>query len=287
MQKTWTWSTSGYVFLGRPHEEIQQLCRYAGLDNLEFSLPLIPQGGADQIERLGAQYRAAGVGIDTFHLPLDTTSDIASFYETWRLQAVNKIDFALEQAAQLGARVAIQHPSTSRFDIDLEGFDNYLRQLDKSLATLLPRAEQLGITIALENMVPGERGVPRLGSRPEHFARFATEFAHPNLGFCLDTGHALVAGGLAGADVFYQTMAPHIVAFHLADNAGDRDSHLAPGRGLVNWDTVFQRTVQSGYAQSMCIETPPFAPGPDYSQDDWRALVQDTGALVAKALKKR
>ena len=58
---------------------------------------------------------------------------------------------------------------------------------------MLETAATCGVTVALENMLPGEDG-GRLGSRPEHFERFARAFDHPNLGFCLDTGHALVAG---------------------------------------------------------------------------------------------
>jgi hypothetical protein len=33
----------------------------------------------------------------------------------------------------------------------------------------------------------------------------------------------------------------------------------------------------------MCIETPPFAPGPDYGDDAWRAMVDEVRALAAAA----
>ena len=108
---------------------------------------------------------------------------------------------------------------------DVEGLETYFRQIGKSLDTLLREAEGLDFTIALENMLPSEGG--RFTSRPEHFERIIRDFVHPNLGFCLDTGHALVAGR-GNAHRFFEVMGPRIVAFHLADNAGDRDSHLAP-----------------------------------------------------------
>jgi hypothetical protein len=31
----------------------------------------------------------------------------------------------------------------------------------------------------------------------------------------------------------------------------------------------------------MCIETPPFAPGPDYGDDAWRAMVDEVRSLAA------
>jgi len=285
MQKTWSWSITGYNFLSKPHEEVLQICLQSGFSAIEGAPEQFSKQTEAELESIAAQYREAGLRIDSFHLPFTAEDDIVSFYETARRRAVDNVLRSMERAACLGARAVVQHPSTNRFDVDLEGLDNYLRQMDKSLQSLLPRAEKLGQTIALENMLPGQTG-PRLGSKPEHFQTYIEKFAHPNLGFCLDTGHALVAGGPEGADAFFQIMAPHMAAFHLADNAGDRDSHLAPGHGLVDWDTVFRRTAEIGFSHPMCIETPPFAPGPNhnYSLEAWRHLVSEADALVEKAL---
>ena len=282
MQKTWTWSASIIGLMGKPHEEIQEICKKAGLAGFEGMLELFEGVTDSELEEIGKSYEAAGLKIGTFHLPFTKEDDIASFYETERVQAVEKVRLWIERAALLGATAGIQHPTTNRYNVDVEGLDNYLRQLGKSLETLLPVAEKLGFTIALENLPPGGSG--RLGSRPEHFERFIAEFDHPNLGFCLDTGHALMAGGPEGADKFYEVMAPRMVAFHLADNAGDRDSHLAPGHGLVDWTAVFRRTAEIGFSGTMCIETPPFAHGPDYSVESWQGMVSDMDSLVEKAL---
>jgi sugar phosphate isomerase/epimerase len=78
-----------------------------------------------------------------------------------------------------------------------------------------------------------------------------------------------------------------MVAYHLADNAGDRDSHLAPGHGLVDWNTVFRRAAEIGFSGCMCIETPPFAAGAKgtYTVEAWKQMVDDTDTLVAQALR--
>lgn len=285
MHKTWSWSTTGYSFVGKSHDAICEICRTAGLAGIEGVPELFEDKTGAELEAIGEQYRAMGLTIETFHLPFTAQDDLASFYETVRKQAVETARKWMERSARLGATVGIQHPSVNRYSVDVEGFDNYVKQLGKSLEVLLPVAEGLGYTIALENMLPGDGG--RLGSRPEHFERFAQEFKHPNLGFCLDTGHALVAAGPERADEFSAVMAPRIAAFHLADNAGDRDSHLAPGHGMVDWMSVFQRAAQLGYARSMCIETPPFAHGPNnsYSLGAWRQMVVEIDALVEQALK--
>ena len=284
MQKNWRWSCSGADFV-LPHENIQEICLHAGLAGIEGMPSLFPSQDRASLEQIARSYQAAGLAFDSFHLPLSAENDIASFYETHREDAVAVSRHWMETAAALGCRVVIQHPTTDRCNAAVEGLDRYITQLGKSLETLLPIAAELNLTIALENLPPGARG-GRFSSDPAHFERMIAEFAGPNLGFCLDTGHALMAGGPERAHDFLDVMAPHMAAWHLADNAGDRDSHLAPGHGSVDWSPVFRKAAANAYAFTMCIETPPFAPGnhPSYPLDAWRQMIADTDALVQTAL---
>ena len=285
MEQTWTWSTTGYNFTGVAHDEIIDACGAGGLSGIEGAAELFPDETDAELEELARRYRDAGLGIDSYHLPFKPDDDIVCFYETTRRAAVDTMILHMERAAALGARTVIQHPSTNRFSVDVEGFDNYLSRLERSLEALLPRAASLGLVIAIENMLPGADG-SRVGSKPEHLSLIAERFADPNLGFCLDTGHALVAGGPEGAGEFFRVMAPMLAAFHLADNAGDRDSHLAPGRGLVDWDAIFTSMAEIRYARAACIETPPFAHRRDglFGRDAWKGLVADAQALADRAL---
>ena len=191
----------------------------------------------------------------------------------------------MEKAALMGSRVVILHPSTSHFYIEEEGMDRFLIQMGKTLEALLPKAEELNLVIALENMLFGERG--RAGSLPEHFTVFAEKFGHPNLGFCLDTGHALVAGGPNGPANFFEAMSKRLVAFHLHDNAGDRDSHLAPGHGLVDWKVLFGRMAEMKFSDAVCIEAPPFnySDNYKYSLDAWKQLIEETDALAENGIE--
>lgn len=286
MQKTWTWSTTGYGLTSKSHDEIIELCQAAGLTGIEGAPPLFDGLRDAELEAVGAQYREAGIKISTFHLPFAEQDNLASFYETVRRQAVETARVWMERSALIGATVGIQHPTTSRYNVDVEGLNLYIHQLGKSLEVLLPVAESLNYTIALENLPPGVDG-GRLSSRPEHFEKFIEAFKHPNLGFILDTGHALIAAGPAHADDFHAVMAPYMAAYHLADNAGDRDSHLAPGHGLVDWNTVFRRAAEIGFSGCMCIETPPFAAAANgtYTVEAWKQMVDDTDTLVAQALR--
>jgi sugar phosphate isomerase/epimerase len=62
--------------------------------------------------------------------------------------------------------------------------------------------------------------------------------------------------------------------------------HLAPGHGSFEWDHVFRIARQLEYAHSMCIETPPFDFGPDFTDAAWKGPADDTAALALKPLRK-
>jgi sugar phosphate isomerase/epimerase len=283
MPSPWTYSTTGYQLVGKTHEEICQLCLAAGLAGIEGVPPLFAELRSNEIDAVATLYKTQGLKIDSFHLPFAPEDDMASFYKSIRNEAVNTMRKWMECAASLGARVVILHPTTSRANFQVEGLDPYLRALGDSLSQLLPAAEDLKLTIAVENMLPGPYG--RLGASPDHFRAIHKEFAHANLGFCLDTGHALVAAW-DKAEEFLDAMEPALAAFHLADNAGDRDSHLAPGHGRVDWNSVFRKMKKVGFADVACIETPPFDFGPNFTTEAWGRMVLNTDKLAAAALQK-
>ena len=51
---------------------------------------------------------------------------------------------------------------------------------------------------------------------------------------------------------------------------------------MRNWKWTV--TGSMGYDGTMCIETGPFAHGPDFKLEDWKGMVDDTEALVSRAL---
>jgi len=278
MTVAWSYTTTGFTFVGKSAEEIRDICLAAGLSGIEAAPPLLDRLTDAEVEAYRRTVEDAGLKLTTFHLPFTAADDIASFYNTQREAAVATIDYWMRKAALVGSTIGIQHPTTTGYDVAKEGLERYLGHISKSLEVLLPTAESLGFTIAIENMLPRDGG--RFCSDPDHFRQILERFDHPSLGFCLDTGHALCALGDRAPEV-QDVMGDRMVAYHLADNAGDRDSHLAPGHGRVDWATVFRKAAERGYDGTMCIETPPFAAGPNYSVEAWKAMVDDTAKLAA------
>jgi len=278
MERTRDLSFTGYTLDGLSKEQIVELCESSGSVGFECAPPQLEGLNLDETKEFGQWFRDAGVRIDTLHLPFGRKFDIAAFYEFDRVSAVKTIGGWLEQAAAVGARAVIQHPASASAGTDDEGTTPFLDKLCRSLEALLPHAERLGLTIAVENMLPGSNR--QFGSEPEHLVAVNEKMAHPALGFCLDTGHATVARETKAVDVFFDALGDKLMCFHLSDTAGDRDMHLAPGKGNVDWKTVFSRVASLGEGLAMTIEVPPFAWGPPYASEAWSALVSDTKAII-------
>ena len=61
MQKTWTWSATGYTFVGKPQEEILEICTGAGLSGIEGASELFPHQTDAELDPLQVGWRALPV----------------------------------------------------------------------------------------------------------------------------------------------------------------------------------------------------------------------------------
>jgi len=64
---------------------------------------------------------------------------------------------------------------------------------------------------------------------------------------CFDIGHAHIMSNVAEA---FEILKPHVCSTHIHDNAKDKDTHLWPGQGSINWKE----------AMDLCARAPDPAP---------------------------
>ena len=257
----------------------------AGFAGIEANDGVVDGREPDAISALGRRAAELGIPFTSYHLPFAKQHDVASFYETERLEAVRLIAEAMHRAAQLGARTLILHPSTSSYDTKVEGDERYRDRLCRSLEVIVPVAEKLDARIAVENMMHPQRDC--YFSRPEHIERFRERFDHERVGFCLDTGHAIISAGPSRQLEIMEAMRGKLFAFHLQDNPGDRDLHIAPGRGNVDFAGIVARIRADSIDEVMCIETAPFDGVRPYTPSAWRGLVDDTATLFERDSETR
>ena len=138
-----------------------------------------------------------------------------------RLDAVDEVKRTLEVAERIPFRFLVQHIGHGRQNADPRKLDAAF----SSLEHLCIFAKARGVAIALENTL-GELGAP---SSLQHF--ISDTHLH-DLRLCFDTGHAHMEEGV---EVSFDTMRERVATTHIHDNHGEKDEHLLPYEGNIDW----------------------------------------------------
>src|SRR5580700_9954561 len=141
-----------------------------------------------------------------------------------RLDAVDEVKRALEVAERIPCRYLVQHMGHGRQSADPRKLDAAFSSLEQ----LSIFAKARGVTIALEN-TPDELGAP---ASLQHF--IADTHLH-DLKLCFDSGHAHIEEGVQAS---FDAMRERVVSTHIHDNHGDKDEHLLPFEGTIDWDAA-------------------------------------------------
>lgn len=141
-----------------------------------------------------------------------------------RLDAVDELKRALEVAERVPFEVMVLHVGGSRDAADPRRWDAAF----SSLEHLVLFARQRGVTLALEN-TPSEMATPG------NLRHFLEETRLPGLRLCFDSGHANLE---AAAVQSMETMSGLAITTHLHDNHGEKDEHLLPLTGTIEWEKL-------------------------------------------------
>jgi sugar phosphate isomerase/epimerase len=133
---------------------------------------------------------------------------------------MDEIKRAIEVAEHLPFRYLVLHLGLPNEEYNLRKFDAAFTSIEH----LNIFAKERGAQILLEN-IPSELSTP---------ARILTflQYTRLDLKVCFDTGHAHMAGGVQPA---FRTLHQRIAAIHVHDNHGEKDEHLLPFEGQIDW----------------------------------------------------
>jgi len=183
------------------------------------------------------------------HFPFGVVEDLDLPLENLRPAMLLRQKLALEIIADFGVDSIACHVGNTPEQFREYSLEHLHECILRSLDELLPVAERLGITIAIENIWFAT-------NTPEKLLAIAEHFKSDNLGFCYDSGHANLMTKDSGVEnshpaeawqrfgpVPYDTqilekMLPHITTCHLHDNNGVHDEHRLPGQGSLDWPRV-------------------------------------------------
>ncbi len=204
-------------------------------------------------EQLGRWLAAAGVRLHSVHAPIvdslvngkwgapysNATSD-----QSARQAAVAETIAAAEIARAVPYEYLVVHLGLPSSQNPGRG-DNDREQVKRSIEQIHAVADPLGVRLALE-VIPND-----LSTADSLVEMIEEELDLPNLGICLDFGHAFVMGDLLDA---IETVSGHLITTHVHDNRGRNDDHLVPFEGGIDWQSALMSVQKVGYEGTLLFE---------------------------------
>jgi len=214
----------------------------AGIQNFELfaARQHLDYTDRNQLRDVAQWFRDHEVKLHSVHAPLYSDEDwgqlgglaisLAYLERRLRIQSMDEIKRALDIADYLPFRYLIVHMGLPGEEYDLSKFDAVMTSLEH----LKVSAKDRGVHLLLEN-IPNELGTP------ERLVEFLM-YSRLNVKICFDTGHAHMAHGFHPA---FETLRTYIASTHVHDNRGEKDEHLMPFDGDIDW-TGAVRDLRSG-----------------------------------------
>lgn len=199
------------------------------------------------VRRAAERLEALGIGAYSFHAPFADHIDISSLDTGRRASSVCEVISAAEAASVLGCRYFVIHPGPENSPLPSgEDRQQRLENVAHSLSETAAHCRRLGLTCVLENKLPH-----LLFGNTADMLWILGAMTVTDVGVCLDTGHAHLAGEL---DTAAQKLSRHLRMLHTSDNRGSYDDHLPPGQGAIDWPHLLGLLRQSGFRGSLMME---------------------------------
>jgi sugar phosphate isomerase/epimerase len=220
---------------------------------------------AQAVRELGDALGGYGLALHALHSPAERDGSarndggipisISDTERIRRLDAVDEIKRALEVAETIPCKFLVQHLGYGRQSGDQRKYDAAFTSLEH----LVVFAKARGVTITLEN-TPDELGAP------SSLQQFITDTHLHDLKLCFDIGHAHMEEGVEAS---FDAMRDRIVTAHIHDNHGEKDEHLLPYTGTIDWKAALGGIAGAGAIPLVLELKDQGAAGP--SLDDIRA----------------
>lgn len=197
-----------------------------------FDSVMLWWGGGDE-EDVVAQAERQGLYCCNAHLPYDNINCIWLDGEEGDA-CTDRLCSLIAKCGRLSVPVAVLHVSSSRTPPPFGevGMERVRRMLDAG--------EKYDVDLAFENLYPVEY-------LDYIFANTSSKRAK----FCYDSGHHY---NWRPEKNLLADYGDRLAALHLDDNEGDRDSHMLPYDGKVNWDAVTDGLAALDYDGVLSVE---------------------------------
>ena len=216
---------------------------------------------------MGSVLASLGLTLTSLHAP--TSRDLSATRESGqplsicevervrRIEAMDELKRAIDVAEDLPFPRMIFHMGGTRETADPRKRDAAF----SSLEHLILHARHVGVTICIENTT-SEMG------DPAYLRSFYDETRLTGLRFNFDIGHAFLADGPEEerVDKGFAPLRELVVGAHIHDNHGEKDEHLPPYDGKIEWQSAI-KTLKTAPVSDLPLllelkeKTGPEAPG--------------------------
>lgn len=203
----------------------------------------------EHIKELAGWFKTEGVEFHSMHSPIYMSNDFRSggqplniidVEKPRRIDAMDEIKRAVEVAEYMPFRFLVQHVGkTDEYD-DPRKFEWALSGIEHLRAF----CRQLGVTLLVEN-------TPNDLATPEKLKELLKALHYSDLGICFDTGHAHLVTSVHQA---FGVLEDRIRSTHVHDNHRDKDSHLWPGEGTIDWNETMQSLRKAPQVPALLME---------------------------------
>jgi len=233
---------STYLFISRRlTPELLGEIREGGFSALEIfcSRAHFDYGTRQEVRALAASLEANQLNLNSLHAPTSkdasatresgTPLSICEVEKVRRIEAMDELKRAIDVSEDLPFSRMVLHMGGSRETADPRKRDAAFSTLEH----LVLHAHHAGVTLAVENTT-SEMG------DPAYLRAFVDETRLTGLRFNFDIGHAHLADGPAEErlEKSLRPMRDLTISMHLHDNHGEKDEHLAPYEGTIEWSTA-------------------------------------------------
>ncbi len=183
------------------------------------------------IVEIGDWFRANPVELFSMHAPLYSDRDsgrggepsvnVVHADKSRRIDAMDEIKRALEVADLIPFKHLVLHLGDRGDTWNARTLENALSAVEHLQAYARP----MGVRLLVEN-------IQNEVTTPAHLLEILNVGHFDDVGVCFDLGHAHIESNVAEAAA---TLAPRLRSSHIHDNRGDRDEHLWPGEGTIDF----------------------------------------------------
>jgi sugar phosphate isomerase/epimerase len=230
---------STYLLLSRKlTPELLAQIRESGFQALEVfcARSHFDYGSKQETRALAASLEAQQLKLSSLHAPTSkdasptresgTPLSICEVEKVRRIEAMDEFKRALDVSEDLPFARMVLHMGGSRETADPRKRDAAFSTLEH----LVLHAHHAGVTLVVENTT-SEMG------EPAYLRTFVDETRLTGLRFNFDVGHAYLADGPyeERLERSFAPMRDLVASVHLHDNHGEKDEHLAPFEGTIDW----------------------------------------------------